>query len=150
MKLKIPPPIFALICLALMVGVRQFTDIGAFEFPGQTGVAIVLIALGLIVSFLAMKEFRRAQTTVNPMAPDQASSLVQGGVFKISRNPMYLGLAFILVGATIWMGAALNVVVLVFFVIYITVFQIKPEEDVMAEKFGSEYQDYRTKVRRWI
>ncbi len=150
MKLKIPPPLFGLALLAMMWAVKTLIPVGVFHFPGQRTLAVIFAATGFVISFAAMREFRRAQTTVNPMAPEQASQLVKEGIFQLSRNPMYVGLAFILTGGAIWFGSLLNALVVVFYVFYITEFQIKPEEQAMAKNFGSEYEDYCAKVRRWL
>jgi|TARA_B110000211_G_scaffold230945_1_gene291541 protein-S-isoprenylcysteine O-methyltransferase Ste14 len=97
----------------------------------------------------AAKEFKKVQTTINPMSPDKASYLVTSGPFNISRNPMYLGMVFIILGSGISFGALLTPIFIVSFMIYITVFQIIPEEKVMSQKF-TEWSDYSKKTRRWL
>ena len=88
-------------------------------------------------------------TTVNPVDPDQASMLVVEGPFTFSRIPMYLGMSEMLIGFGFIFGAWLTLPIVALFMIYITIFQILPEEAVMKEKFA-DYDEYCSKVRRWI
>ena len=96
-----------------------------------------------------MRVFRKVGTTVNPVDPDQASMLVVEGPFTFSRNPMYLGMSEMLIGFGFIFGAWLTLPIVALFMIYITIFQILPEEAVMKEKFA-DYDEYCSKVRRWI
>jgi protein-S-isoprenylcysteine O-methyltransferase Ste14 len=109
-----------------------------------------LAIAGLLFAISAFLAFQKAHTTVSPVAIDQASSLVTSGPFAISRNPMYLGLALVLLGWAIGLGAATALAGPVLFVIFVTIFQIGPEERVLREKFGDAYADYCKRVRRWI
>lgn len=128
----------------------QYLQIWQFEVPYQVGVAAILVALGIIIDLVSIAAFRRAKTTVTPLAPEKASQLVVTGLYRISRNPMYLGLLLILTGAMVWLGSGANVFILVSFVAYITAFQIKPEEDRLERIFGPQYQAYKRRVRRWL
>jgi len=98
----------------------------------------------------AIRRFSRAHTTVNPLDPTKASRLVTGGVFQISRNPMYLGMLLLLVGWAIGLGSASPWLILPIFVGVITFFQIIPEEQALQSLFGTEYLPYRQRVARWI
>lgn len=128
----------------------QYLQIWQFEVPYQVGVAAILVALGITIDLVSIAAFRRAKTTVTPLAPENASQLVVTGLNRISRNPMYLGLLLILTGAMVWLGSGANVFILVSFVAYITAFQIKPEEDRLERIFGPQYQAYKRRVRRWL
>lgn len=128
----------------------QYLQIWQFEVPYQVGVAAILVALGITIDLVSIAAFRRAKTTVTPLAPEKASQLVVTGLYRISRNPMYLGLLLILTGAMVWLGSGANVFILVSFVAYITAFQIKPEEDRLERIFGPQYQAYKRRVRRWL
>ena len=150
LALKIPPPVQALIFGAVMWVLARQVSGGQFQFELQLPVAILIVLAGFSLAIMAMQEFRRASTTINPFHPEEASSLVDRGVFRYSRNPMYLGLLVDLIGWSIWLGNLYNLAVLAIFVAYITVFQIKPEEVVMKSLFGDAYADYCSKVRRWI
>jgi len=150
MELKIPPPLVGVILGLLMWSLARQTDFGAITFePGGTLALIVLFA-GLAIDAAAIIPFLRVKTTVNPMKPGNASQLVNTGIYRYSRNPMYLGTLMLLTALTIWLGNILNIVFLYFFIWYITKFQIRPEEKVLEELFGEEYLHYKMKVRRWI
>ena len=123
---------------------------GQFHFELQLPIAILIAISGFALATISMLEFRRASTTIDPFHPEEASSLVDSGVFRFSRNPMYVGLLLVLIGWSVWLGSYYNLVVLAMFVSYITAFQIKPEEAAMKSLFGEEYDQYRSKVRRWI
>jgi protein-S-isoprenylcysteine O-methyltransferase Ste14 len=94
--------------------------------------------------------FRRARTTTNPLKPEAASSLVIAGVYRYTRNPMYVGVACVLVGWAVYRGSLPAFVVPVLFVLFITRFQIIPEERVLSAKFGPKFAEYQAKVRRWL
>jgi protein-S-isoprenylcysteine O-methyltransferase Ste14 len=110
-------------------------------FPGAVAIAIVVAAL---------RSFQRARTTVNPMDPSKATQLVTDGVFRISRNPMYLGLLLLLTGWALWLGSASVWLVPPLFAITITLLQIIPEERALGRLFGAQYLAYRDSVARWI
>ncbi|MEM6937918.1 MAG: isoprenylcysteine carboxylmethyltransferase family protein, partial [Pseudomonadota bacterium] len=109
-----------------------------------------LITLSLLLDGWAILAFRRARTTVNPLAPEKASAIVQAGPYRVTRNPMYLGMAIILLACVIGFGQPLNLVLLGLFIAYLTAFQIKPEERALEARFGDEYRRYRARVRRWL
>ena len=84
------------------------------------------------------------------MQPAKTTSLVAGGVYRFTRNPMYLGLLLVLAGWAVFLSNALAFALLPAFIAYIGRFQIAPEERALAAKFGTEYEAYRTEVRRWL
>jgi len=110
----------------------------------------VCAGFGVIVAILGVWAFRQAKTTVNPVTPEKASSVVTGGIYSYTRNPMYVGLTAVLVGWAIWLSVPLAIVGPAAFMLYMTRFQIIPEERVMSSKFGRDYDDYRKRVRRWL
>ncbi len=122
----------------------------SLTFPGQIGVALLLSLAGLVPGIRAVLEFMARKTTFNPMAPETATTLVTGGICRISRNPMYLGLLCLLLAFAIYLGTLTAVVILPGFVWYMTEFQIKAEEDSLRQVFGQDFEDYLGKVRRWI
>jgi len=134
----------------LMFGAAKLFPALVFHFPGQNLVAAALVFLGLLLNVIAAVQFRRWQTTVSPLSPQKTAAIVKGGVFAISRNPMYLGMLLILSGFAIFLGSAVNLVILIGFVAVITRQQIKPEEEILQEKFGDEYTAYTNAVRRWV
>ncbi len=150
LALKIPPPVQALIFGALMWVVDRQLPGGQFDFGMQLSVATLFVVAGVVLVTTSMLAFRRAKTTVDPFQPEETSHLVVDGVFRYSRNPMYVSLALVLIGWAVWLGSIFNLVVLALFISYITVFQIKPEEKVLRSLFGESYEQYCSNVRRWI
>ena len=104
----------------------------------------------MTVFILAVKAFNRQKTTVNPLEPRQASSLVSSGIFKYSRNPMYLGMLIVLLSISFKFNLVGGIVISLFFYLFITRFQILPEEEAMNELFGDEFIEYSKRTRRWI
>ncbi len=150
MRPLIPPPALALVLAILMWLAAHFVAVWRFAIPFQWIVALTAFAAGLAFAVLSFRAFRRAGTTVSPRHIEQASALVTTGTFAISRNPMYLGLLLMLAAWAILLGQALNLLLLMVFVVLIATFQIAPEERMLREKFGEAYVDYCRRVRRWI
>jgi protein-S-isoprenylcysteine O-methyltransferase Ste14 len=121
-----------------------------FDFPARGWVAATFALLGMVCSILGVASFRRARTTVNPLKPDSASTLVVSGIYRVTRNPMYLGFLFLLVAELVWLSNAIALFAAAFFVIYMNAFQIVPEEQALARAFGIEFLNYTTRVRRWL
>lgn len=150
MKLLIPPPIIALLCGLAMWGIAEVFPQTRLTFSFQMALASAFVAVGLAFDLISIGAFRKAKTTVTPLAPEKATSLVVTGLYRYTRNPMYLGLLLILSGIAIWLGSPVNGAILIAFVGYITAFQIAPEEARLTELFGSDYERYRARVRRWL
>lgn len=150
LELKVPPPLVALACAALMYGVVRLVPDWRWNWPGSgmpgTGVAL----LGAALDALGLFAFHRAKTTVNPLNPSATSSIVQSGIYRYTRNPMYLGMLVVLLGFAIYLAHPLAFLVLPVFVAYLTRFQILPEERLLSEKFGEAYRSYASRVRRWL
>lgn len=147
---RVPPPLVALLCALAMWGLACITPRMDADIVLQ-GIAAGLIALvGLGICVAGVLAFRRAATTVNPLQPQTASTLVTDGVYRITRNPMYLGLALMLLGWAVWLAAPLTLAGVVVFVLFIQRFQIIPEERAMARLFGEHFITYKSRVRRWI
>lgn len=150
LALKVPPVAQVIITAAAMYGVSKMVPALTFSLNGSTALAVALGVMGLSLGIMGVTQFRIAQTTPNPQALEKVSSLVTSGVYQYSRNPMYVGLVLILLGWAFYLSHLLAFVLLPIFILYITRFQIQPEERMMAQKFGKTYQDYLNKVRRWI
>lgn len=150
MKLKIPPPVQALVIAALMWWLNALIPSGQMMIPGVEFLVGLWLAAGAVLDLSALFSFHRAKTTVNPLKPANASALVISGIYRYTRNPMYLGLCCLLTAWLLWLGNVYNLALLVLFPLYITWFQIRPEEEVLARLFGDEYADYCRKVRRWV
>ena len=146
----IPPPIVAAIVGVLMWAVNRWLELGRVESSFLTPVAIVLLAAGLLLMLVAVASFIAAKTTVNPLRPSRASSLVTTGIFRLSRNPIYLGDLLVLAALAVWLGNVVNLLLLLPFVWTINRFQIIPEERALADRFGASYVAYCARVRRWL
>jgi protein-S-isoprenylcysteine O-methyltransferase Ste14 len=150
LKLKIPPPIIALITAALMWLVAHVAPRLAFTLPGRRMIAGCLAAVGVCSAIAGVRSFRRAGTTLNPLKPQSASALVTSGIYRRTRNPMYLGLLLVLLGWAVLLSNALTFVLIVGFVLYMNHFQIAPEEAALTSMFGETFVQYTSKVRRWV
>jgi protein-S-isoprenylcysteine O-methyltransferase Ste14 len=118
--------------------------------PLRWALALGLVAVGLGFDVAGLLAFRRAQTTVNPLHPGKASALVASGIYRITRNPMYAGMALLLSGGAVLLGTVGAWLGPLAFVAFITRFQILPEERFMAAKFGDDYTRFCQQVRRWL
>ena len=149
LKLKIPPGVVFLICIGFMWALdRQIHDWFVIDL-GQW-VPRIILAIGVLVGLGGLIQFSKNSTSVDPHHPEKASMLVTSGVYSYSRNPMYLAMFLILLGGLIKFGEPAGMIVLIFYVWYMNEFQIKPEEEIMKQKFGDEFVEYRKEVRRWV
>lgn len=149
MNLKIPPVIVFLICSFFMWILHRLNLI-ELTFNRNIFVVIFFWIIGAIIGILALRLFKNAKTTSNPFYPEKTSKLVTSGVYKFSRNPMYLALLSVLIGGCVYFGTWLNSLILLLYIWYMTKFQIKPEEKILSEKYGNLYLEYCKKVRRWF
>jgi protein-S-isoprenylcysteine O-methyltransferase Ste14 len=150
LELKVPPVPLAAIFAAAMFGVSSVTPAATFVIPGRIGIAIVLALLAITMALAGVIAFRANKTTVNPLNPGAASTIVSSGVYRCSRNPMYFGFLLALAAWAIYLSNALAALFLPAFVAYMDRFQIKPEERALLAKFGSAYSQYMAAVRRWV
>lgn len=150
LELKIPPPLVAAITAFLMWQASGMHIISKFDFQYQLEISLAIAGLGLLVDFLALFAFLKAKTTVNPLKPEGASQLVNSGIYKYSRNPMYVGNFILLIAWGVWLGVPANIATLSVYELYMTRFQIKPEEQILEGLFQNEYRRYKEKVRRWV
>ena len=150
MKLLIPPPVYALMIGFLMWLLNHnFPIYHLIDAPwNKIGIAIILIAASSDAWSIFL--FLKKHTTANPMKPENTTGLVTKGLYKITRNPMYVGLLTMLTGYAIWLGSLSPFLVLPLFYFLITEMQIKPEEQILEKKFGQEYLNYKNSVRRWL
>ena len=122
----------------------------SFSFEGQQLVSRCFFVLCMLFVISGIYAFFKFKTTVDPMKPAKASSLVTIGIYHITRNPMYMGMLLLLIGWGVKLANPLNLLMLFLFAWYMTRFQIKPEEEALKEKFGASYETYCKEVRRWI
>ena len=150
LELKVPPPAVALVIGAAMWGIATITAPIALPDLVRHIVAAAIALAGGCISIAGVISFRRARTTVNPLKPENASSLVTAGIYRFTRNPMYAGLLVVLLAWTVFLSSAWALLGPVAFVLYIDRFQIAPEERVLASMFGATYLGYKSRTRRWF
>jgi protein-S-isoprenylcysteine O-methyltransferase Ste14 len=150
LELKIPPLLVWLVMAGAMLGVASAAPRLSFALGGSSAIALALVGLGGAVAIAGVLAFRAKRTTVNPLTPGESSAVVAGGVYRVSRNPMYLGFLVALAGWAVYLSNAGAALLLPAFVAYMTQFQIKPEERALLAKFGAEFAQYMSRVRRWL
>ena len=148
LELKIPPVALVIITAALMWLVSR--PAFGLLLPARRALALGLVVAGAVISALGVVSFRRAGTTVNPIKPETAGSLVVSGIYRRTRNPMYLGFLLGLAGWAVFLSNALAFIFLPVFVLYLNRFQIRREERALASVFGKDFAAYQSKVRRWL
>lgn len=147
---KVPPPVVAIIAAAIMWLLAKEVALSSYEIPYKAVICGLFAALGLLIDFAALWLFIKAKTTFNPITPNRASSLVTTGVYRYTRNPMYIGNFIFLLAWLIWLGSAYSLMGLILYVVYMNQFQIKPEERALLSLFGNEYSLFCSTVRRWV
>jgi protein-S-isoprenylcysteine O-methyltransferase Ste14 len=150
LELKIPPLLVWLVIAGAMLGVAHAAPGLSFALAGSSSIALALVALGGALALAGVIAFRGKRTTVNPLTPGASSSVVSGGVYRVSRNPMYLGFLLALAGWAVYLSNAGAILLLPAFAAYLTQYQIKPEERALRAKFGPEFSQYMSRVRRWL
>ena len=148
MKTKIPPPILALVLIGLIYLSSLLIVPITFNYQGSLS-ALVLI-MGLACVLPSFRLFAKYKTTITPLKPSEATALVTEGMYRYSRNPMYLGLLLLTISSTIWFGTWVGIIINIVFIFFINFLQIIPEEEALLTIFGEEYDDYKKNVRRWI
>ena len=148
LKNKIPPPIVTLVFAALIYFSSKWSP--NMVFSGQNLISLFLMTVGLIVLLIAISVFIKLKTTINPLKPEAASSLVTTGIFRIRRNPMYLRMLLHIISLRIKTGAVLGFILVAGFIAYLNYFQIFPEEQAMKGLFSDKYKTYCQQVRRWL
>lgn len=151
LELKIPPPLVGAAVAGAMVAAAVLLPPVLALSPGlRLGVALALAGVGAGFDLAGLLAFRKAKTTVNPLTPQRSSAVVTHGVYGLTRNPMYLGLALILLGLAVYLASPWALLGPVVFVAYITRFQVLPEERALEARFGAGYSAYCKRVRRWL
>jgi protein-S-isoprenylcysteine O-methyltransferase Ste14 len=150
LELKVPPVPLAAAFAAAMFGLSVLWPVATFALPGRTGIALALAVVGLAIALSGVAAFRAHRTTVNPLTPSASSVVVSSGVYRFSRNPMYLGLLLALAGWAVYLSNAVAALLVPAFVVYMNRFQIEPEERALLAKFGPPFAQYMAAVRRWV
>jgi len=145
---NILPPTYLWISIGMMIALHFLLPL-VIIVPWPWSLAgIIPLALGAVINILADQEFKEANTTVKPFK--ESSALITDGVFRISRNPMYLGFALILIGIAVLLGSLTPFVVIPVFALLMDQIFIRVEEQMLEEKFVLTWLDYKRRVRRWI
>ena len=148
METKIPPPI-----VTLIFGLSIYFSRGIFqavEIEYSFYIGILLLLGGVMILISAVRSFKKDKTTINPLSPEQATKLVTDGIFKYSRNPMYLGMAFVLSSIAVFFNVLGGIILITLFCLYIKKFQIIPEEKAMRDLFADDFDKYTKATRRWL
>ena len=147
-KTKFPPPLVALTFGFLINYTKNIFP--KIEIKNEIIFGSFMIISGLIIILSAIILFKKYQTTITPLNPSNATKLITDGIYKFSRNPMYLGLLLVLVGISIILNLTGGFFFILLFILYINLFQIIPEENAMVDLFKDEFLEYKKNVRRWI
>ena len=150
LELKVPPLVLVLVLAGVMWFAAMQLPSLAITLPWRYGLAVTISGVGILFIFAGVYAFQKAKTTVNPTKPSAASSVVTSGVYRLSRNPMYVGFLLGLIGWAIFLSHTLPFLLLPIYVAYMNRFQISPEERALSAKFGDEYETYKQAVRRWL
>lgn len=147
---RIPPPLVVLASGAAAWVISELTPALAISFSGQAVLGLLAAALGVAIAAAGILAFSKARTTVSPIKPSATTALVVTGIYNRTRNPMYLGMAVMLLGWTIILGHPGGLAGIALFIAYIDRFQIRPEERALQALFGDAFTEYCARVRRWI
>ncbi len=145
---RIPPPLFYLGIFAVGWLVQRFFPLPSLPAPVSWVGGASFVAAGILLSIWSIGLFRRAQTSLVPIKPSTA--LVVAGPYRLTRNPMYLGLLLVYVGMALWMNVLWGLILLPVLVAVVQRLVIQPEERYLERKFGADYLHYKTRVRRWL
>ena len=146
--IKIPPPI--LVMILVISNYFSSKKIDLILLPNQDLISIIILLIGMLILINPIFKFIKSKTTIDPIKFKKVNKLITSGIYKYSRNPMYLGLLMIVISTTIFYLNIFSITTPFFFYFWISRFQIKREEIFLTDKFGKEYLLYMTKTRRWI
>ena len=144
-----PPVVTAVFALFMWLVAIPFPALD-LDLPARSELAAALLAVAVGIGAAALLGFRRAKTTINPLKPEASSALVTGGIYRWTRNPMYLAMLLVLIGWACIVSNLAALVMLPLFVSTLNRLQIEPEERALHARFGAEFENYRRKVRRWL
>ncbi|WP_200911606.1 methyltransferase family protein [Teredinibacter purpureus] len=150
LKNRVPPVIVLALFLGLSWAISWCTP--SIEFGGRFKniVSAIILLVGGVFCMAGVWSFRKSKTTVDPLNPKKASALVVFGVYRFSRNPMYVGFAMCLIAFCIALASPFSLLSIVGFVVYMNEYQIKPEEQALRKNFGDAFLRYSNRVSRWL
>ena len=146
--IKIPPPI--LVMILVISNYFSSKKIDLILLPNQDLISIIILLIGMLILINPIFKFIKSKTTIDPIKFKKVNKLITSGIYKYSRNPMYLGLLMIVISTSIFYLNIFSITTPFFFYFWINRFQIKREEIFLTEKFGKEYSLYKSKTRRWM
>ena len=150
MKPIIPPPIILIFFIGIALGIDLLSPFDLLLGQSRIPLALVFAATGILIAVLGVLQFQKHKTTINPHTIDKARALVTGGIYRLTRNPMYLGMLLVLTGVVFHTGDILALIALPGFVITLNRLQIQPEERALHALFGDTFTAYCARTRRWI
>lgn len=150
MKPRIFPPVFGLLFALCMWLLDKYLPLGNVILPPFNKLGFIFIGTGLLIDLWSLYLFIKSKTTFHPLKLEETAHMVTSGMYRVSRNPMYLGMLLLLIGWAILLGSLSPFLIAPLFVLVINHQQIRHEEVVLLDKFGQEYKEYKEKVRRWI
>jgi protein-S-isoprenylcysteine O-methyltransferase Ste14 len=150
LELRLPPLLVAVVFAGVMYAAALAIPRASVPLPARGAFAIALALLGALIALAGVVAFRRRGATVNPLTPGASTAIVSSGVYRFSRNPMYLGFLLALVGWAVYLSNVAAFMLLPPFIAYMNQFQIKPEERALGERFGPQFSQYTASVRRWL
>ncbi len=146
----IPPPIVGAVSAVMAWIIAVSTASFTVRSPILVPAAAILITCGLVLDAWSILRFLGAGTSINPVSSDKTTVIVRTGPYRFTRNPMYLGMALLLVGYCVYLGNVVSLLAVVLYVWYTTRFQIIPEEKALTAMFGESYRMFLAETRRWI
>lgn len=150
LELKVPPLIVMMACIALVFLLHLLLPALSLSFSAQAGLAALVCFAAAGICAVAVLQCHFSGTTVDPRNPRATNTLIVNGVFRFSRNPMYLGFSLFTVAAVLLTGNLVAIATVPLFVTYMNRFQIRPEELQLRKKFPKEFEEYQDRVRRWL
>ena len=147
-KNKIPPTILTLLFLVFNY-ILSFNSL-KIEIPYRYFFTTLLLILGLYIIIRSSRLFAKAKTSLDPLRPFKSTSLITNDIYKYSRNPMYFGYLLILLSSSVYLCNVISIIIIPLFIFIINIIQIIPEEETLKDLFGPTYDEYLSKVRRWI
>ena len=150
LELKVIPVVQVMLCAIAIFSIDHYLLTFSYIGPFHKEIATLVFAISVVLILLAVISFKRSQTTVNPTTPQDTSQIVESGIYRYSRNPMYLAMTLSLLALCIFVENYLSFAILPIFIGYLTRFQIIPEEQMLTRHFGEQYSQYCDRVRRWL
>ena len=149
-SLRVPPVALFLLIAVLMWAAATSLPSWRIMLPGRAWITVLLLLTAGAVGIAGVRAFGHARTTVDPLQPGKASALVTSGIYRRTRNPMYVALAIALLAWTVWLGHPLALLGIAAFVAWMNRLQIAAEERALRALFGAEFERYCREVPRWL